>query len=214
MYPFLSKALIGLDIQPHAMRLIQLRQSGRRFLAINMAEWKWAEPVFAAGKTNDFFVIQAVLSEWVNTMEQQGALAAIHIPIKLVRVHTIQLPIGVSHLEIEMEIHLQMERDIPGMHHSLAIDYRVKKANVSGYCDIHYVATREDYIKEYVQCMNATGLSVKIVDVDEYALKRLDKRDPFPLIRFRDGLLQQAKAYHLPDFLLAISLAMREAPRW
>ena len=169
-----------------------------------MAALELREQVFVDGKIKDFESIRYLLAGEVRTRKLAGVAAAIHIPLNLVRMQNIQIPSGLANDAIKEEIKLQLEKDFPGLSDSLAIDFNVEKAEISGYSNVHFVATREEYISQYVSCINATGLKVKIVDVDVYALKRLANHH----------FMQQIQAENRSDFLLACSLAMREAPKW
>lgn len=205
---------MGLDIQPHVIRLMQLRQSGKRFQALQMAALRLQEQVFVEGKIRDFEPIRWLLNEEVKKRKLAGIATAIQIPANLVRLQTIQIPSGLSRDAIKEEIKLQLEKDFPGLSDSLAIDFSIERAEMAGYSSVHFVVTREEYISQYVSCINATGLIVKIVDVDIYALKRLSTHHPFSRITFSRQLLQQMEFANLTDFQMAGSLAMREVPKW
>lgn len=206
--------MVGLDIRPQGIWLMQLKRYGKKFQALQMVALELPENVFMDGKIRQFEMIERLLKEHVIKMKLRGLATAIHIPVNLIREQTIQIPSELSPVAIQQEIKMQLEKDFPGLNDALAMDFIVEKAELAGYANIHFVVTREEYISQYVSCINSTGLTVKIVDVDTYALKRLVIPHPFSSISFSSHLLEQNAAENMEKYLLACSLAMREVPKW
>lgn len=171
--PFTSRPLIGLDIQPYEIRLAQLRHMKSGFLVEQAAITRLPDGVFNEGRIKRWEVVQEKLTETVRQLDIAGMMTAILLPASLVRMQQIQIPYGLPEAAIEAEIKVQLERDFPGFTDSLLMDFHVANAEESGYADVFFVVTRQEYVSQYVDCINAAGLSVKIVDVDVHALKRV-----------------------------------------
>lgn len=204
MYFFSSPPLLGLDIQPHAIRFVQLRKTKQRFLVEQAGELSLAEDVFFDGKIHLFEAIRQLLQAEVKNRELYGMATAIQIPLNLVHVQLVQIPFGLSPMAIQTEVNMQLKKDFPELSDSLAVDFNVER--VGDYANVHIVVTRKAYLAEYVACINATGLMVKIIDVDSYILERLTKMHLTDLQDEQPGMSN--------DFLLAYGLAMREVPKW
>lgn len=170
---FSSTSIIGLDIQPHELRLIQLRKTNKGFWAEKAAIIKMPDEIFADSKIRNWDGLRQVLAESVQELDLTGAATAINLPVNLVRMQRIQVPIGISDVAIMDEIKIQLERDFPGLGDSLSIDFKIIHPSEPGYLQVFFVVTRQEYVSQYVNCINSTGLKVKIVDVDVYALKRI-----------------------------------------
>jgi Tfp pilus assembly PilM family ATPase len=85
---------------------------------------------------------------------------------------SLNLPSGLSSHAVELEIYAYLERNLPGMRETLCIDFVDAPAKTIGYSQVFFAAARQEYLSQYIACVNAAGLQVKIVDVDVYALQR------------------------------------------
>lgn len=168
---FSSNSLVGIDIQSDYVRLIQLVKIKQGFLIERFAAYSLPTGVFAEGKVKQWDVLSSLLSEWVHLWGLKNQPVALTLSAHLVRMQRMQVPVGLPPREIEAEIRAQLTRDFPGMTDALAIDY-TESMRQAGYSDLLFVATRQEYLLQYVNCIKAAGLNVKIVDVDIYALKR------------------------------------------
>ena len=175
--PFSSPPLVGVDIQPHEARLVQLRKTSKGFLVERAAIVEMPDKVFADGKIKDWDKLRLVLANSVREHKLTGIATAINLPTNLVRIQHIKIPTGIPDAAVEEEIKVQVERDFPGLGDSLYIDFSITSAEESGYSDVFSVVTRQEYVSQYIQCINSIGLKTKIVDVDGYALKRIFKFD-------------------------------------
>jgi Tfp pilus assembly PilM family ATPase len=129
-------------------------------------------------------VVRSYLTEFVMEQRLNGEEVAICLPAHLVRMQRISLPIGLSEAEIAMEIRLLLQRDLPGMKETLCIDFKILSQNKDE-IDIFFVAMREEHLLQYVECAEAAGLRVKVVDVDVFAITRAVSGD-LPLLRMKE----------------------------
>jgi len=120
----------------------------------------------------DWNDITAALSEMVQQANLIGLPAVVSLPAKLVRMQHLQLPSGMSEKMIEAEIHAQVNKDFPGMSSSLYLDYVVTDQQ-SGCDHLFFVIARAEHTAQYKQCITISGLKLKIIDIEVYALKRM-----------------------------------------
>jgi Tfp pilus assembly PilM family ATPase len=169
--PLFSQPLIGLDIRPHKLTLIQTRKTRHGFQVERAMTAAVPGDLFDQGKIRHWETLKLILHGLVQQCGLRGIAAAIHMPATQVRTRQIQLPEGLPDAEIEAEIHAQIQRDLPGMSEALCMDFVVLQAG-EGYVNVFSAAARQEYLMNYVHCVNASGLRVKIVDVDTHALVR------------------------------------------
>ncbi len=190
-FPFFrSPSWVGLDVQPDSVRLIQLRKIKKGFLIERLGFQPLPTGVFVEGKIKVWDRLCSVLSEWVHTWDIKNQATAITLSAQLVRMQHIQLPSGMPSKDIEAEIHAQIARDFPGMTEALCLDFTELRHEQTGYSDIFFVVTRQEYLSRYVSCVNAAGLKVKMVDVDIYTLKRaVNLALPFQILASQAAVL-------------------------
>lgn len=168
-----SPSMVGLDIQPHEVRLVQLKKNKHGFLVERIAKNPLPPAVFAEGKISHWDDLGHVLTELVTTLGIKGLVAAINLPANLVRMQRLQLPSGLSPLAIQDEIHVRLQGELPGMMEVLSVDYVECPSDNAAYSDVFFAAARQEYVAQLISCVNAAGLRVKVVDVDIYSLKRM-----------------------------------------
>ncbi|MFZ2314225.1 MAG: pilus assembly protein PilM [Gammaproteobacteria bacterium] len=165
-----SKNLIGLDIQTDGLRLVErsFTQGIKKLLYQPLPT-----QLYQDGRVADWQALGAILAKWVGSLRLSAQKTAFALPASVVRMQQMQLPVGLNASDIKAEITAQLQRDLPGLQEKLAIDFIISKANPSpSYTTVFFAATKEAVLMPYVECINAAGLAVSIVDIDLYALKR------------------------------------------
>ena len=100
MFSFLSQAMLGLDISPGGLYLLQLRASRKGYLVEAAAFAALPDAVFAEGQIMQWEIIQAILQDLVRQMEVTQMTTAIHLPFNLVRMQQMQLPEGMKKMPL------------------------------------------------------------------------------------------------------------------
>jgi type IV pilus assembly protein PilM len=184
-FPFTSQITIGLDIQVDAIRLLQLKKSRRQSEILHTAKLSLPQGLFSEGKINDWQLLTSLLAEQVENLGWQNLPTVIGLPAHLVRMQRLSLPAGLSAAEIEADIFLQLQQEMPGLSEPLAIDFSFLSAKEPDVLEVLYTAVREHYLAAYLQCLAVSGLNVKIVDVDCYALKRALTSENLPILHVK-----------------------------
>lgn len=161
-----------MDIQPHGLQIVQLQHQRRGYRIKHMISVGLPLSVFAEGKIKQWDVLSGELAEIVSAHGLNGMQVAIHVPAHLVRMQQVQMPLGMSDEEIEADIQRLLKRELPGMADALCIDFHVLSQQ-KGYINVHFTAARQEYISQYIECVQAAGLSVAVIDIDIYALARV-----------------------------------------
>jgi len=165
-------SLVGIDIKASEIRLVQLKKARRGYQVNALAVKSFPCEVFWEGKVQEWGRLSDSLTELVENLDLKGQAAAVCLPANLIRMQPISLPQGLSPEEIEAEIYAYLQPDLFSKNESLCIDFHPFLVNKNTDNDIFFAATRQEYLAQYTACINASGLLVKIVDVDIYALKR------------------------------------------
>jgi len=167
-----SRPFIGLDIQPHGLRLVQLRKNRRGTQIERVIAADLPAAIFNDGKIEDWDALRETLTAVIRNAGLRNVAAAITLPASLVRMQHVRFPSGLTDKAVAAEVDAQVRRDLPGMAEVLRVDFSILP--LAGSCDMNVfiAAARQAYLSRYVDCINAAGLRVKIVDVDIYALLR------------------------------------------
>lgn len=172
LYPFRASALVGLDIQPDALRLIQLQKTRRGPILLQAGSAVLPPDMSAEGRIKRWDVLHTLLAELVDALGLLKQYAAICLPANRVHMQRITVPLGFNDDEVEAEVVLHMQQNMPGLNEPLCVDFTRFPASEPAYQEIMFVAVYEACLMQYVECIEAAGLIVKIVDVDCYALRR------------------------------------------
>lgn len=167
---FTKKRLIGLDIQPHGIYLVQLKHSPLGIELLHLAMRELAPGIFHHGKIHEWDALTAALLELNQALKLRGMATAISLPAHLVNMQHLQIPADLPNTDIEVEIAAHLRKHLPGLNEVLAIDY-IEPA-IAQPTQLFFAATRQAYLEQYVQCVQTAGFAVKIVDIDIYAITR------------------------------------------
>jgi Tfp pilus assembly PilM family ATPase len=166
---FLSSPLVGVDVQPDGMRLVQLTRWPWGYHLEAAVHRPLPSGVFSEGKIKRWDRVGMVLEEMVHQYNLGGMPAVITLPANLVRMQRLVIPLGLSAEAIKGEIETHIQKEWPGVTEALNIDF----IYLEGKQNIFFAAVRQEYVTQYMACVNAAGLSTKMADVDVYALKRV-----------------------------------------
>ena len=166
-----QQPLLGMDINPSHISIVQCQKRRHKYQLEYMASQETSADLFHDGKIEDWDLLKSILAPMLDPVKKTSTVA-ISLSTQLVRMQKAVLPYGLSRIEIENEIYQNMQRDLPGMNYPLYIDYITIPREERGYIDVHFIAARQEYITNYIDCLNALGFQIKVIDIDVYALKR------------------------------------------
>ena len=161
LYPFNSPSHLALDVQPDAIRLVQLKKTRRGF-QLQLAQYEPLPPdTFADGRIKRWDALSTMLTDLANALNLRGRTVALCLPAQAVRMQRLTLPVGLSDEDIEAEINLQVQQDMPGLNEPLCIDFTFLPAADPTYREVSFAAVRETYLSSYVECARSAGFNVK-----------------------------------------------------
>jgi Tfp pilus assembly PilM family ATPase len=165
-----QQPLLGIDINPSYISIVQCQKRRRDYQLQYIASKEVSSDLFHDGKIQDWDLLKSLLLPLLDPVKKTQT-AAISLSSQLVRIQKAVLPYGLSPSEIENEIYQNMQRDLPGMNYPLYVDYLSIPREEPGYTDVHFIAARQEYITNYINCLAEIGFQAKVIDVDIYALK-------------------------------------------
>lgn len=200
---------IGLDIQADKIRFVEIKKPAKKssYQIIHLGEYVVTETIFSEGKIKHWEELKIILQKLATQYQWRGVKAALAMPAHLVRSQSIQVPAGLTEGEIEIEVYLHLQRDLPGITDTLCADFMVAAQKNADFLEVYFTAARQEYVSQYVECVNAAGLFVKLVDIETDAVTRAQRGTFYhndKLINFEQN----------PHYQLACGLAMREMPLW
>ncbi len=169
---FQPAAVTGISIQPQNIHLVQLKKAKNGYALERACRNSLPADIFSEGKIAAFELLQTCLGELVRGEELRHSRAVVCVTANQVKFQRINLPAGLSDLDIEAEISTQVYRALPGKSDALAIDFQIEPAAEAETVKVFYAAARKEYIQRYQSCVDAAGLRVAMVDIDIFALLR------------------------------------------
>lgn len=164
--------MIGIDVTPNQLTLLQLVHRRSGYTIEQAVERQLKNILSPDGKIKSWEDLRLALAQLVTDLGIKGMPAAISLPANLVHMQHIQLPDHLLDVDIAAEISAQMQRDLPGMTDELYIDFIKYPSNQKEQIEVFFAATRKEYVMSYADCINQSGLKIKVVDIDVYALMR------------------------------------------
>lgn len=171
-FPRLYSQGVGLDIQKHEIRLVQIRKKQERIFLEKTQVITLPADTIVDGKIRRFDEMQMALLTLTQQITVKKCNTTIGLPANYVISKRLQLPLHLTPLELEMELTNHLSHYFPGMKETLFYDYVKLSSEDSRYDSVFVVAARSDQITNYVNVVQSIGLKVKIVDIDIYAFIR------------------------------------------
>jgi type IV pilus assembly protein PilM len=165
-------SLVGLDINPDEIRLLQLNHHQGQWSVENVASIELPAQAIVDGHIKQFDLVQEGLSSLVRNTKTRGAPAAIALPATLVMTQRIKLAAELTADECEAEISENLARYLPITAEELCFDFVNLPVIESTTQEILLIASRQEPLNTYVRLVSAAGLKLRLVDVDSYALLR------------------------------------------
>lgn len=169
---FKHTLMLGVDIRPCAIRIIQLKRMADNYEIQQMHTVQLPETLFNNDKILDFNYIELQLQKLVQDHELFNSEAAIALPHSLIVSSQLVLPSGLSDAAIKHQIKTELRRQLPNFFAEISMDFYAEPIEREGYQLINFLALRMSYLQSYLHCMHASGLRVSKVEMEVYPLMR------------------------------------------
>ncbi len=170
--------ILGLDIGLDAIKLVQLKLNNSNYAVEHIA----TIPLPADSITKDGIknpeTIGSILKDYLNELNINTKNVAIAIPRSSAIIKDITVDKRLTEAEIESRVWIEANRHFPELVGEIYLDFVLTgpAANDSAQSNIMLVACRKDQVKQYFDVLNLAGLTLKVIDVNSYALDRALKR--------------------------------------
>ena len=168
-----KEPILGIDISPSAVKLIELSRSGNRFRVEAFAIEPLGEGMMEDRNPADTDnVAEAIKRAWRNSGTRMRH-AAVAVPTSGVITRTMPMPAEFKESDIEVNIPIEASQYIPYPVEEIYLDFEVKGLSLASaeMQDVMLVATRKENVDTRDAALRNAGLVPAIVDVEAYALE-------------------------------------------
>lgn len=166
------RTLVGLDIRADELVLTCLRPLRVGWQVQGIASAALPSGIIIEGNIVQVEPLVTILKKLVLETRALGLKAAIALPDSAVIERHISFPRLLKEEEYEAEIHMHLHQYLEGVTEEMYFDYFLEKKNTESHQAI-LIAAKRDLVNRYLDVSNQSGLIVKIVDVEKYALARV-----------------------------------------
>lgn len=190
--------MLGIDISPSAVKLIELSRSGQRFRVEAFAVEPLGEGMMEdRNLTDPGQVGEAIKRAWRRSGTRLRR-AAVAVPTSSVITRAVPMPAEFKESDIEANMSIEAAQYIPYPIEEVYLDFEVRgpsQAN-SEMQDVNLVASRRENVDTREAALKEAGLVPAIVDVEMYALENAFRllADSLPKVGGEGGALSLAKA--------------------
>jgi type IV pilus assembly protein PilM len=169
-----KKGVIGVDIGSSAVKLVELKSSGKggdEWQLVNIGIEPLPPEAIVDGAIMDSGAVIDAIQRLFQAQKIKTQDVATSVSGNAVIVKKISLP-QMSTDELAESIHWEAEQYIPFDIQDVALDYEVIDGGGSGgNMDVLLVAVKKDKISDYTSAITQAGKTPQIVDVDVFALQ-------------------------------------------
>ncbi|EKD72464.1 MAG: Tfp pilus assembly protein, ATPase PilM [uncultured bacterium] len=201
-----SKQTIGIAIQSAGIFMLQLQKRKNRWHRLHQTHYLFEESIYREGQIADWALLEKYFQKLIEIEHLKNKTVVMNLPSQFVYVQQIILPPTLDEDEIESEIVFKLQQISPYVTKHWRIDFEIITADQHQQI-VHFVATPEQYLLQYLDFIKQIRLQVNIVDVDMLALER-SIADCFALNQV-DYPLDISQWLVKDSYLLAHGLAMR-----
>jgi type IV pilus assembly protein PilM len=169
-----KQLVLGLDISPSAVKLIELSRTGQRYKVEAIAYEPLPEGSMENRNPVDLDQVGEAIKRAVKASGTRLKQAAVAVPTSSVIIRTSPMPLEFGEDEIEANIQLDASQYIPFPLEEIYLDFQIVPNSAraaAGTQDVTLVASRQENVELRREVLRESGLKPLIVDVEAYALE-------------------------------------------
>ncbi|MCK5893569.1 MAG: pilus assembly protein PilM [Endozoicomonadaceae bacterium] len=169
-----SNSLLGIDISPSSVKLLELSRSGKRYKVETYAIGSLPQNAVADKNINDLDVVGEVIKELIEKSGTSLKRVAVAVSGAAVITKTIKMGANLSDDDMESQIMIDADQYIPYPLDEVAVDFEVqsKVKNNNDMVEVLVAACRQENVEMRETVLNLAGLTAEIVDIEIYAMER------------------------------------------
>ncbi|HET6421638.1 MAG TPA: type IV pilus assembly protein PilM [Geobacteraceae bacterium] len=167
-----AKEIVGIDIGSSSVKLVQLKKQGDNYALQNVGIWPLPAEAIVDNTLMDTTSIVETIKTLIKSLGIQTKEASCSISGNAVIIRKISLP-AMTQEELEDQIFWEAEQYIPYDINDVNVDFEILEADLSesAKMTVLLVASKKDFINEYVSVFNEAGMKLVVVDVDSFAVQ-------------------------------------------
>lgn len=169
-----ANTLLGIDISSTSVKLLELSRSGSRYKVEAYAVEPLPSNAVVEKNIADLEGVGQALSRLLAKAKTGVKTVAVAVAGSAVITKTIEMEAGLSDDELENQLKIEADQYIPYPLEEVAIDFEVQgpSARSADRVDVLLAACRKENVEVREAALALAGLTVKVVDVEAYALER------------------------------------------
>lgn len=166
--------LLGIDISSSSVKLLELSKSGEKYRVESYAVEPLPANCVVEKNINDSELVGEAIKKVVARSRTSNRLAAAAVAGSAVITKTIQMPAGLSEMELESSIILEADQYIPYPLDEVAIDFEVigESPTSPDQVDVLLAACRKENVELREESLEIGGLTSKVIDIEAYAIEK------------------------------------------
>ena len=168
-------SLLGLEIAPDSIRLLQLRRRRGRCQVTAWAVEPLERTSVRDGWINDPAPVVAALRKAHQRAGSSQRQVAVAMPGSQVISKVRRLSAGLDDTQIEAQLLAEADQFIPFPLDDTALDFQIlgPSPDQPGFVEVAVAACRQSHLDPLEQVLAAAGLQARLVDIDSQALRRI-----------------------------------------
>ncbi len=168
-----SRPVLGLDITPSSIKLVELGMSGGQYVVEAYAAEATPQNAINEKAIVDADAIGEAIRRAVSRSQVKIKDVAIAISGDAAITKIIQMPAALKESELEAQVELQADQYIPFPMNEVSYDFEVlgPSEKDTNSMDVLLVASRQENVDQRSAAVTAAGLTPRIVDVEAFALE-------------------------------------------
>jgi len=166
--------LVGLDIQPETIKLLEIITRGNENIIDSFGITTVPVGAIVKDEIKDIAAVGNTLKELFRKYNIKSKNVALAIPRSAAIIKNITVDSRLTPKEIESRAWVEANRYFPDLVGNIHLDFSITGPSLTdpNQLEMVLVACRKEQIKPYLDVVNYSGLTARIVDVNCYALER------------------------------------------
>jgi len=167
-------SVLGLEISSSAVKLLEFSEQDGRYCVESYGVEPLGPQVVVDRTIKDVEAVTAAIQRLLARVKPRAKFAALSVSGSTVITRVLQLTKGLSEAEVKSQLEVEAEHYIPYPLDEGYWDFQVLGASDKHpeLMDVILAVSKVDKVDGHMEAVNASGLQVKIVDVDTLALER------------------------------------------
>ena len=169
-----TKAVIGIDIGTHSIKLVELAGTKANPQVVAWAVAPLAVGAFSENAIANAELVADAVNEAIIKSGTKAEIASVAVSSSHAITKVLGMPSGISDVELEEQVNIEALHFIPYPIDEVNLDFEIigKSDANDDEDDVLLVACRRSIVDDYIDLIEGMGMTLGCVDIDTYALER------------------------------------------